>query len=395
MKTRYIWAILFAIVMFGCTPQGDKNSSESEIEERENKKFNYQYNTLEEAEKKLIEIINNNYDFYREYYELIDFIQKEVRTIDYPFIKLQMETDVNIITSDDGNLKLYYWDNGKGGTMACYSNITQYSSQGKVYTYDKTIDYLINEDDGEDLEEDYGCSTQNIITLKDNNNSPIYLVECYNRISSSWGYSGIYSIKIKDGKIIAIPLFYDAPVFNIEKFKQENDIMEYCYKGFEANIPDWFFKTNYGDGWGWLLSYDRENDILYFPQTDTGYLTDRYTLYHFNGNYFDNYGGDGGFWLHPSLRSFKCLELYLVTKDFRIRVDKMHDGSYRYASWPKKRQMDNAPSLIIYNGRYEDETLHFSNNGYEYFVNFDNGIKVVHKGKTILEQEWIRYEHKY
>ena len=54
--------------------------------------------------------------------------------------------------------------------------------------------------------------------------------------------------------------------------------------------------------------------------------------------------------VHPSLKEFEYPEMVLETKKFRIRIDAMSDGTYRYASWGINKQMSEEPDLILKNG---------------------------------------------
>ncbi|SHN46116.1 hypothetical protein [Chitinophaga sp. CF418] len=76
--------------------------------------------------------------------------------------------------------------------------------------------------------------------------------------------------------------------------------------------------------------------------------------------------------VHTSIKDFKRPVCLLETGKFRIRIDEMADGHYRYASWSLKNKQNDKPDLIIENGevifegtggnhRYE-----FKNNGYVY-----------------------------
>ena len=137
-----------------------------------------------------------------------------------------------------------------------------------------------------------------------------------------------------------------------------------------------------------MFSYDNKNKILYIPEAEPE-LSDRYSLYRYDGEKMHYIGTDGGFWLHPSIRSFKFLELVLDTKDYRIRVDKMFDNSYRYVAWENKITMNDTPDIVLLNGTFDEKNsnYHFENKGYEYIVNENTGIVVKYKDRVILSQE--------
>ena len=76
--------------------------------------------------------------------------------------------------------------------------------------------------------------------------------------------------------------------------------------------------------------------------------------------------------LHESLRIYKEPICILETSKFRVRIDEITDGNYRYASWPIKNKMNSKPDLVIENGKVEfdgsggNHTYHFKNAGYAY-----------------------------
>lgn len=59
--------------------------------------------------------------------------------------------------------------------------------------------------------------------------------------------------------------------------------------------------------------------------------------------------------LFESLKKFAEPICILETIKFRIRIDKMAGGMYRYASWNIKSKMSDKPDLVIENGQYISE----------------------------------------
>ncbi|WP_088656259.1 hypothetical protein [Geofilum rhodophaeum] len=56
--------------------------------------------------------------------------------------------------------------------------------------------------------------------------------------------------------------------------------------------------------------------------------------------------------VHESIKNFEHLENILNTDKFLIRIDRLSDGSYRYASWSIKQKASEKPDLILLNGDY-------------------------------------------
>lgn len=387
MLTRNVIFASMLVVLCGCSDQRSKS-----IDLKEYDKFTATYSSMEEAEIKLLEVLETKYGHpdstsgYMFYDELIDLLIKEPRTVDYPFEKLQREGYANVVTSEDGNLRLYYWDNGSGGTWISWSNICQYRSSGKVYSYEGSIMDVKYGEPSEQNEGNNNCAILGIKTIYDDSDSPIYLVHAYIRKSSNWGYASMEAIRIEDDKLVAAPIFKGG-IGDIDFSSDVNDEIGKCYRGVEYTIADWYFTANNGEGWEWLFQFDGKSKILYVPQADPK-ITDRYSLYRYNGESLYYIGVDGGFWLHPTIRSFESLESLFDTKDYRIRVDCMFDGSYRYTSWKNSRTMDDLPDVIIYGGVYDEnkKEYRFKHNDHEYIVDAEKGISVRYNGKEILSQ---------
>ena len=122
-----------------------------------------------------------------------------------------------------------------------------------------------------------------------------------------------------------------------------------------------------------------------------------YRLYHqgilfllvWNGQYFVRQE-DRDFanpFLNRQLYEYSSMELALETERNNIRIDRMPDGTYRYAAWKADNAMSGVPELVINKGRRtngESGVFIFNNNGYEYEVSSDE--VVVRKGNGIIGQ---------
>lgn len=59
--------------------------------------------------------------------------------------------------------------------------------------------------------------------------------------------------------------------------------------------------------------------------------------------------------LYPGLRKYQEPVLFMATKKFRIRIDDLGNGDYRYASWPINKSQAEKPDLVLANGRFEPD----------------------------------------
>lgn len=79
--------------------------------------------------------------------------------------------------------------------------------------------------------------------------------------------------------------------------------------------------------------------------------------------------------LYESIKYFSDPVCILLTKKYRIRVDNMGEGTYRYACWKRSAAMSTKPDLIILNGEFVPDGsanyyFSFKNGEYEYRCGF-------------------------
>lgn len=73
--------------------------------------------------------------------------------------------------------------------------------------------------------------------------------------------------------------------------------------------------------------------------------------------------------IHESIKEFEKPILIMGTKRFRVRIDQLSNGKYRYASWSIKSEMSEAPDLVLKNG-----TVIHEGSGGNHRYEFYNGI---------------------
>lgn len=86
--------------------------------------------------------------------------------------------------------------------------------------------------------------------------------------------------------------------------------------------------------------------------------------------------------LHTSINKFNAPVCVLLTKKFRIRIDDMGNGKYRYASWKITAKMSDKPDLIVQNGEYVPE-----GSGGNHHYTFKNGQYTYECGIMPLGEE--------
>lgn len=245
---------------------------------------------------------------------------------------------------------------------------------------------------------DYSPYIDNIHSLQKADGSTYYIASCYGRASSSDGYEWLQAYKIVGDTIQEVNVMDGGQKIEENEF----DINYY--------IPDWYHTTN-GAGYEWIFEYDPATRNLYVPMTEERTITDRYQVWHFNGERFVRLGESPHKDMHESLATYNRLICHFTTKDYIVRVDSLDSHELRYASWKKPKTMADEPDIIIHGGARQEhpaaddelgrcDDYRFTNGSYEYLVNYcetkrlDNGygehhdhLLVKKNGKVIVKQE--------
>lgn len=199
----------------------------------------------------------------------------------------------------------------------------------------------------------------------------------------------------KNGKMEQVPFFKTSKALlkEIVCDWRDDDSTDWCYGWLEAGLDvNDFFTDCLG------ISYHAETSSLYVPlieKNDNGSYSKKYTnrfiVYQFDGNAFVYKGREAPYWLHSSLKDFQSTEFCFMTNGYLVQVDKLKDGSYRYASWKDGcglMDMGRKPSLVLRGGSFKNDRYTFTNNSHTYIVDLKESTLVVkNSGKTILERE--------
>lgn len=340
------------------------------------------YTDLIDAKNKLIE-----YHKQRHSKELKDKDEESISLSFFPFemfkdLVLHDERTFNFdfafegiteLKSSDNKLKLYCWDNFNGGhTNRIYDGITTYKYDSKYYAYAAVWDEL-----GELSDEQNG----NIVTTR---LSDIQL------ITSTLGktiYLVFYSARYE------LEIFDEVKAYSLNKgnlipeliFNVDNQLQ---FKLSNSYQPNWGSKSvaymNYSNG---VLEISRK----WLPEKLKGYT------YPIASGLVDIYKYDGHLYkleksiykstepLYNDLENFKYNIVGIDLAPYKIRIDYMNNGSYRYSSW-KNKKTNEKPDIIIENGLLLEsingekgvislkEKYLFENNGYYYIVSFERVV---------------------
>lgn len=267
------------------------------------------YSSMEEAEWKLvhyffpdgIDIQNMEFDYANFDYGLFEkLIKSDTSSMTYPFDALQHFAKIIVLDSPDGNVRYYTWDAPHLHTMSDYRTYTQYRFNKEVHFQEpnRTGEY-----EEYWLEEELAPLCLHVLHGED---GTYYLTARDMRECSSQAYVQFNIYKLtKDG--------LQAVAF------KKSDGEDSMYVSYNYNIPDWYFKTNNGEGYQWLDHYDGNNATLYVAE-DGCYLTDRYWCYKWNGHYMELIGKKtfANPFLYTSLNEYESLEFL---KQFKKKSD--------------------------------------------------------------------------
>ena len=338
---------------------------------------------LKEAEKKIIDIYKRTGSCGD---ALMSLVKSNYATLSYPFGKLRESTNIGFNTSRDGKVRLYSWDTGMGGTSPDFVSYIQYEF-GDTVAMDFFVPcgdsrYICASDVRKDGYEVYDGFEINNLYQIDTPDGPVYIAIAYYRSSSIEGAQSAVAFRITDGKLTKIDFVTNG--------KKENRAET------DYNIPDWYFTTD-GLGWDWVMAFDDKSKTLYVPENGDMDMSDRYELYRYDGGRMKHIGNDAGYWLHPSLHDFQRLCGIYQTSTKLIRIDRLKDGSYRFASWSNYKAMSGEPELVLYNGKTGiiENAILFKNGDYTYIVpeyrrghGDDFGKFIIkHKDKVIQESD--------
>lgn len=280
MNKPFVSGLLLILICSGCHLQNRTESmDESDWEENETVDtisigdllsdrwkgtFTVSFDSLHEAETKLMAVLDPYVQDevggrYRNNNELVEVVMNHPETLGYPFARLAEREYVDILTSQDGHLRFYCWDDGRGGTAISYKLICQYQSEGKVYGY-----------------VDYGNCPLELHTIESLDKEVFYIVLYYSRASSTNSSMWLESVAARNGSLIYLPVF---PGGTHQLVLYENE-------------PGWNAASDTDDRR--MTVYDSKKKNLYVLSN-----LDYYDVYHYNGKFFEYAGKKNTPFIHP------------------------------------------------------------------------------------------------
>lgn len=341
------------------------------------------YSDIVDAETKIIEYYEERLKEYPDGYDddfnsalpykiFTELILHDSRAFNYDFERFlnASENDqgtrrsLRIVDSPDKRIRLYTWDE-HGGSMTNYSGITSIATGGDVFSYATQKD-----ESGEntiDTFTDIASGAYKIDQFVDDFSETVYIIHSHSSGSTRMQLQYVCLYKLQNGRVIEAPLFKTSEGIN-------NSISLYYEPSFS-----FYSGIEYKNG-EFLLPETRENDLNPYAGN---LFTGRCISYKWNGRYFGNdgivYSQNEG--LHSSLLNYQFNVIQINFEKWIIRIDKMANGAFRYASWKNPKTPKENPDLIISHG-YEDIATDpedsykktfkyiFQNNEYFYIVSW-------------------------
>lgn len=181
---------------------------------------------------------------------------------------------------------------------------------------------------------------------------------------------------VKNGRKELVAKAVSYPVdrkYPLEPIRSENEFLIHYDEFIDASVIDLLIDAEW-DRYGWRgISCD--SNILWGEIDENG----EFSVYSFGLN-----SNGESRWkesvesqrirLHSSLRDFDSPEIMFKSGRYTIRIDRMPDESYRYASWKDGKSISSRPDIIITGGTLDVQgTMHnkcysFRNGEYEYQV---------------------------
>lgn len=194
---------------------------------------------------------------------MTDFLNSNPSSIKANF-EISRSKNLHILTSEDGNFRIYCWNTQQGRTMQFFRTIFQFSNSGRV----AILPIATSEQD------DNGSFSYDLnqVPINDKNH---YIIS-----SVSIGSSAVYYYNIEIKTINNQLQLVDSPLIK-DKSKMKSDI------GYEIDLANNANRDNSEARDNMQLKYDKEKKLIILPYiNDNDKVTEEKIIYRFNGKYF-------------------------------------------------------------------------------------------------------------
>lgn len=194
--------------------------------------------------------------------QLSKCLKTDPATISYNFKNL-VENGMKIVTSEDGNFRIYSWDDETGGTMRRYNKIFQFRDKKKVLSKEIT-----NRREGAD--DAFYTQINDVIS----GNKTFYVTQSISVLSSALSYHKVKIFSIDDGKLNDKAVLIKTKSGLKNQLGYEVDVSSQSNR--DQEVPDY------------SIIYDKKNRIIAIPLIlSNGKVTGGKIKYQLKGQYFE------------------------------------------------------------------------------------------------------------
>jgi len=275
--------------------------------------------------------------FAKELVSFVERLQHDETTFDADLSAKLDELRITLLTSPDGKVKLYSWEDGDFGSTISFHTIYQTKCNGEFRAV---------------FMEDYYREPRKLYQLE-SSDGPVYLVEYFFR-ESGWSYDiGADAFSMDRSGML-------QPTNVFECIQELHDTAAGYSANLSAECPPVPPSLYNEGGWEDNFFFELTGKDFYMPQfaylrgpKGGLFMTDYYHLYTWDGNKFRYKQLE----FNPVLAKFLPEPGWLLsefeTDDSIVRVDSVANGSYRLILWKKDDMFSSAPEMIIPQGRYD------------------------------------------
>ena len=272
--------------------------------------------------------------------ELVNFVERlqhDETTFDADLSAKLDKLRISLLTSPDGKVKIYSWEDGDLGSTISFHTLYQTKQ---------------NEEFRAVFMEDYYREPRKLYQMESSDGA-VFLVEYFFR-EDGWSYDiGVDAFTMdKTGTLQPADIFECIPELHDKAAGFSDNLSAYC----SPEPPSLYLEG----GWEDNFFFELTGKDFYMPQfanlrgsVGGKFMTDFYHRFTWDGNKFRYRQLE----FNPALAKYLPepgrLLAEFETGDSIVRVDSVANGSYRLLLWKKDRMFSSAPDHILTQGRFD------------------------------------------
>lgn len=282
--------------------------------------------------------------------KFVERLQHDKTTFDTDLSAKLDKLSISLLTSPDGKVKLYSWNDGDIGSAICFNTIYQTNNNGEFQAV-----FMKN----------YYREPRNIYQVE-SSTGPVYLVKYFFRAGGWSYYVGVDAFTIDE-----TGLLQPANVF--ECIPELHDATERYSASLSVECSPSSPSLYYDGGWEKNFFVQQSGKDLYMPHyaklrggSSAPVMTDFYHRFKWDGEKYHYKQIEYNPVLAKQLPEAGWLLEEFELDDMLIRIDSVAGGSYRLIVWDAAHMFSSAPEFLVPEGRYDAARREF------HFQNIDN-----------------------